>query len=279
MTLAAFQVSWGKAYKYFPLKSVFLCCIVIFEIGSLVVALAPSSLAIIIGRAVQGAGGAGVTGGCYIIAAFITRPERMAQIVGLFGTAWSFSSVLGPVLGGVFTEHVTWRWCFWVNLPIGGAAIAIILIFFNTPKASRVAHATWKEVALQLDVGGIVLLLSALTCLLLALQMGGVTTPWNASKPIGLIVGFGLIIVVLVVLEWRQGEKSMVVFRIAKRRTMAAALIFGFCVHCGSFARNYNLPIYFQAVQGVSPSESGIRTLPSVLATCMFFLPEYNVHA
>ena len=106
MTLAAFQASWGKAYKYFPLKIV-LICIVIFEMGSLVVALAPGSLALIVGRAVQGAGGAGVTGGCYVIAAFITRPQHMARIIGLFGAAWGCSSVLGPVLGGVFTQNIS----------------------------------------------------------------------------------------------------------------------------------------------------------------------------
>ncbi|KAF2138889.1 uncharacterized protein K452DRAFT_328628 [Aplosporella prunicola CBS 121167] len=270
MTLAAFQASWGKAYKYFPLKIVFLACIVIFEIGSLVVALAPSSLAVIIGRAVQGAGGAGVTGGCYIIAAFITRPKHMAQTIGLFGTAWSCSSVLGPVLGGVFTQDLSWRWCFWVNLPIGGATMVIILLLFKTPAHSRLAHANWKEVSLHFDVGGVIFLLAALTCLLLALEMGGVTRPWSNSVPIGLLVGFVLIIITLVALEWKQGERSMVVFRIVKRRTVAAFCVFGFCVHSSSFARNYNLPIYFQAVQGVSPSESGIRTLPTVLAGSLF---------
>jgi hypothetical protein len=111
------------------------------------------------------------------------------------------------------------------------------------------------------------------SCLLLALEIGGVTTPWSNSVPVGLLVGFGLIIVVLVVLEWKQGETSMVVFRIAKHRTIAAFCVFGFCVHSSSFARNYNLPIYFQAVQGVSPSKSGIRTLPTVLTGCEFYPP------
>jgi MFS family permease len=273
MTLATFQAFWGKAYKYFPLKIIFMTCIVIFEIGSLIVALAPSSLAVIVGRAVQGAGGAGVTGGCYIIAAFITRPKNMAKIIGLFSTAWACASILGPILGGVFTQNISWRWCFWVNLPIGGVTMVIILLLFKTPAHSRLAGATWKELPFRFDVGGVVLLLAALTCLLLALEMGGATKPWNNSVPIGLLVGFSLIIVVLVVLEWKQGEISMVVFRVAKHRTVAAFCVFGFCVHSGCFARNYNLPIYFQAVQGVSPSESGIRTLPTVLTGCEFYPP------
>ena len=99
-----------------------------------------------------------------------------------------------------------------MNLPIGGVTILIILLLFKTPAHSRLAHATWKELPFHFDVGGVVLLLAALTCLLLALETGGVTTPWSNSVPIGLLVVFGLIIVVLVVLEWKQGETSTVVF-------------------------------------------------------------------
>lgn len=277
MTLAAFQAVFGKAYKFFPLKFVFLVSIVVFEIGSLVAALAPSSVAVIVSRAIQGAGGAGITGGCYIIAAFITPPTNMPKIVGLLGMAFSCSSVLGPVLGGVFTQDLTWRWCFWVNLPIGGAAIIVIILFFKTPDHSRLATATWKDLPFLFDLGGVILMLAALTCILLALERGGVTTPWSNSVPIGLLVGFGLLLVILNLLEWKQGERAMVVFRLMRRRVIAAFCVFGFCVHSASFARNYNLPIFFQAVQGVSPSESGIRTLPTVLAGCKylfsFFLP------
>lgn len=104
MTLAAFQSFWGKAYKFFPLKTAFLACISIFELGSLIVAVAPNSPTVVAGRAIQGVGGAGIAGGCYTICAFITKPAKLSAIFGIFSFVWSCSSVLGPVLGGVFTN-------------------------------------------------------------------------------------------------------------------------------------------------------------------------------
>lgn len=228
MCLAVFQAFWGKAYKFFPLKIVFLTCIAVFELGSLIIAVAQSSTTIIVGRAVQGAGGAGVTGGCYIICAFIIRPKRLPTVMGLFGTVWSCSSVLGPVLGGVFTENVSWRWCFWINLPIGGATMAIVLLFFKTPPHSRMANAQPKEMPLLFDFPGVIIMLGAFVCLLLALQDGGITEPWDSSIPIGLLVGFGLLVIVFSLVEWKQGERAMVVGRIMKRRSIAACAAFNF---------------------------------------------------
>lgn len=270
MCLAAFQSFWRRAYKYFPLKIVFLVCITVFELGSLIVAVAQNSTTVIAGRAIQGAGGAGVTGGCYTICAFITRPKRLATILGMFSSVWSCSSILGPVLGGVFTQDVSWRWCFWVNLPIGGATIAIILLFFKTPPHSRMAHTNLKEAPLLFDFPGIAILLAALICIVLALEDGGVTTPWSNSVPIGLLIGFGLITILFILVEWNQGEQAMIVPRIMRRRSIYTLALFNLCAQGAGFARTYNLPIYFQAGQGVFPSESGIRTLPSVLTICTF---------
>ena len=108
----------------------------------------------------------------------------------------------------------------------------------------------------------------ALVCLVLVLENGGVTKPWNSSYCIGLLIGFILIIILLIVLEWKQGEGAMIVPRIIKRRTVLVLALFNLTAQGSGFARIYNLPIYFQAAQGQSPSESGIRTLPTVLTTC-----------
>ncbi|KIW82634.1 hypothetical protein Z517_05661 [Fonsecaea pedrosoi CBS 271.37] len=267
MCLAMFQGVWSKAYKFFPQKIVFLSCILTFEVGSLVVALAPNSIAVIAGRAVQGLGGSGLTSGSYIIATFIVQPSCLSIVMGLFGAIWACVSVLGPVLGGVFTQDLTWRWCFWINLPIGGATFLIILLLFNTPPQSQSVQApTWKEYHREFDVMGVVLGLGAWICLLLVLQDGGVRHAWNSSFSIGLLVGFWLFVIAFIVAEWTQGDGATIPRRLLKSRTIAACAIYSFVSNMGGVSRTYTLPIYFQAVQGVSPSDSGVRTIPSVLS-------------
>lgn len=229
MTLAAFQTFWGKAYKFFPLKPVFLAAILVFEVGSLIIALAPSSPAVVAGRAIQGAGGAGITSGCYTICAFITRPRRRAPIMGLFGIPWICASVLGPVLGGIFTQNVSWRWCFWINLPIGGVTMLVILLLFKTPPMSRIARLDkFSDLPLEFDLLGMATLLGALICLFLALRVGGLTRPWDSRGVIGLLIGFSLFTLLFISIEWKQGERAMVVRRILRRRTIAACAIFNF---------------------------------------------------
>lgn len=113
LTVAAFQSTWGKAYKYFDLKWTFMVAIFIFEVGSLICGVAPNSTALIVGRAIAGAGGAGIASGAYTILAFAVEPARVAAFTGILGATYAVASVVGPLLGGVFTDNVSWRWCFY----------------------------------------------------------------------------------------------------------------------------------------------------------------------
>ncbi|KAE8448022.1 hypothetical protein EG329_009945 [Mollisiaceae sp. DMI_Dod_QoI] len=273
LTVASFQSSWGKAYKYFPLKPVFLIGIGIFELGSLICGVSPNSIALIIGRAITGVGAAGILGGCYTIIAFSVPPMMRPAFTGILGATYGCASVVGPLLGGVFTAKVSWRWCFYINLPIGGVSAAIILLFFKTPKGAINANdTTLREKILQMDLPGAGLIMAAVICYVLALQDGGVTRPWNSSVVIGLLVGFVLIFVAFGVVEYLQKDRALLLPRLMKDRTMLVCCAFTALLSGSFFVLLYYLPIYFQSVQGVSASESGVRNLPLILSMTLFII-------
>ncbi|RAO70455.1 uncharacterized protein BHQ10_006467 [Talaromyces amestolkiae] len=269
LTLAAFQSTSGKVYKFFPLKTSFLLFIFVFEIGSLLCAVAPNSTAFIVGRAIAGIGGAGISSGVYIIIAFSAPPSQRPALTGVLGATFSVASVVGPLLGGVFTSDVTWRWCFYINLPIGGLSAAIILFFFQTPSTAKPVDAPLKEKLLQMDPLGTTLIIGATICYLLAMQWAGVSKAWSDSEVVGLLVGFGLMVIAFIFVQVYSGERALVPRRIIKDRTIALGCAYVLFVIGPMFIMIYYLPIYFQSIKDVSASQSGVRNVPFILSSSL----------
>ena len=272
MTIGGFQSAWGKAYKYFPLKTTFLISIFIFEIGSLICGAAPSSTALIVGRAIAGLGAAGIGSGTYTVMAFSAGPKRRPMFTGIIGTSYGIAAVIGPLLGGALAGKVSWRWCFYINLPIGAISGVIILLFFKTPSNAKPKSATLHEKLLQMDPVGAILVMGAVISYILALHYGGQTYAWNSSQVVGLLVGFVVLSAAFVAWEWCQENRAMVPFRLAGDRVYLVSSVFGFFFSGAYFLIIYYLPIYFQAIDNVSPTMSGVRNLPLILAVTISML-------
>ena len=197
LTACSFQLIVGRMYTFYNPKWVFLIAIGIFELGSVVCGAAPNSIAFIIGRAIAGAGASGIFSGAIVIMLNLVPLHKRPILQGCMGAIFGLSAVIGPLLGGAFTTKVSWRWCFYINLPIGGAAILILVFILHTPKAKK-SGTPWKQQLVQLDPTGTVFFISGIVCLLLALQWGGSTYAWGNGRIIALLILFVLCISVFI---------------------------------------------------------------------------------
>lgn len=265
LTMCGFQLLIGRVYTFFNIKHVFLANIVIFEIGSAICGAAPTSTVFIVGRAIAGIGSAGIFSGAIPIFVYILPLEKRPAYTGLFGMVFGLASVVAPLLGGLFTDKVSWRWCFYVNLPIGAVTIIIITLILHLPPQQKREKLTWKQQVDRLDPIGTSIFFPSVVCLLLALQWGGVTYTWNSARIIVLLVLFGVSFPTFIVIQfWRQ-EKATVPPRIIANRNVSAGMFVTFCTGSAMMVMVYYLPIWFQAIKGVSAVKSGIMNLPLIL--------------
>ncbi|MCJ1376700.1 hypothetical protein MMC20_007945 [Loxospora ochrophaea] len=268
LTVTALQPTFGLLYKYFHIKLIYLVSVVIFEVGSILCAAAPNAPAFILGRAIAGVGAAGLFQGALAVIGHVVRLEKRPLYVGIVISVFGLATCFGPILGGAFTTKVTWRWCFWINVPIGGVVCFLALVFLrleNTDNPNR--RLPFKTKILHMDLLGAITLVAAICCLLLALQWGGTTLPWKSSKIIGLLIGFGILLIIFGALQWKFGEKATIPLRILRQRSILSGCCFTFLLNMSVYTLicyklTYYLPFYFQAVQGVSATTSGIRFIP-----------------
>ncbi|KAF2032022.1 MFS general substrate transporter [Setomelanomma holmii] len=256
LTTTSLQPSFGKVYTYFDVKYTYLSSLVIFEVGSIICAAANSSSMFIVGRAIAGAGAAALYLGGMTIIGFSVPLRKSAIYIAALSSMFGIASVVGPILGGAFTDRLSWRWCFWINLPFGAVPLAVVFFFFSNLER-QYSHLPVKERLKNIDMAGAIFLICAIVSLLLALQWGGFTYEWSNSKVWGTLLGFFLMISVFIFIQIKQGDRATIPFRVFKQQTVLVS-----CTH-------FYLPFYFQAIKGTTAEESGIRTIAYLVSITM----------
>ncbi|KAH7356997.1 putative efflux pump antibiotic resistance protein [Rhexocercosporidium sp. MPI-PUGE-AT-0058] len=264
LTLSTTAPVWGKLYKYVSARWVYFVSILIFLVGSIIAATAKNSIALIIARALQGVGCSGSIGGSVLMINYVAHPSKQPMFIGLWATVYMISTIIGPLIGGAFTSHVTWRWCFWINLPVGGPVLVAVFLFFHVPKHVKYPKATWKEIIFQLDLPGFAMIFSSLVCFTLALQWGGQSKTWNNGSVIATLTMWVVLTIAFVVVEYFQGERAMIPLRLLKTRMQWTNTLYALMVNCAEFQVLFYLPIYFQSVHSQTAIASGINTLPFI---------------
>ncbi|KAF5664221.1 major facilitator superfamily transporter [Fusarium circinatum] len=263
---AALQPLTGKIYMYFNTRWTFLALFFVFEVGSLICGVAQSSAMLIIGRAVAGIGSSGIQNGALTMIAKAVPIHRRPSLVGVIMGFAQLGLISGPLIGGAFTQYTTWRWCFYINLPIG-AICAVLILFVHMPdhRASR-DESTMQILKTKLDFAGFVLFCPSIVMLLLALQWGGLEYPWDSATVIGLFCGGGVLFIIFIYWEHRVGSEAMIPLPIVRTREVWASCLSQSFLFSTVMVASYYFPVYFQSAKNASPFTSGVNLLPSILS-------------
>ncbi|PVD04276.1 MFS transporter [Streptomyces sp. CS014] len=246
---------YGKLGDLFGRKGVFQFAIVVFIIGSALAGWSRTMDELIAFRALQGIGGGGLMIGVQAIIADIVPARERGRYMGLIGAVFGLASVAGPLLGGFFTDHASWRWCFYINVPFGLVTLAVIAVVLKLPRPAARP---------RLDVLGAALLAAASTCLVLVTSWGGTEYAWGSRTILGLVAGAVVTTGLFVAVEHRAAE-PIIPLRLFRDSVFNVTGLVGAVVGIALFGAASYLPTYLQMVDGVSATESGLLMLPMML--------------
>lgn len=225
----------------------------------------------IVGRAVSGFGSADMMNGAIVIMIAIVPLTKRPLLQGLIGAVFGVASVVGPLLGGAFTEKTSWRWCFYINLPLGAVVVAILLLILRLPETesdpgSAGGKKSATDIVLSLDPLGLVTFMPSIICLLLALKWGGTTYAWSSWRIIALLTLFPVLFGAFFATQILRPRSATLPMRIFAQRSVALSLLFTFSSQAAMLVITYYTPLFFQAIKSFSPLKSGIATLPILIS-------------
>ena len=243
---------YGKISDIYGRKVVFQTAILIFLAGSLLAGLAQTMLQLVLCRGLQGAGAGGLMAMTFAVVGDVVSPRERGRYTGYLGSVFAFASVVGPLVGGFIVDHVSWRWVFLINLPVGAMALVVTSSVLRLPVMRR-SH--------RIDVEGAFLLVAGVSCLLLTLVWGGTEYPWGSR----VIVGLGLagVVLTLAFVAWESRVSEPILpLRLFGNRIFSVTAGFGFLIGGGMFGGIIFLPLFLQVVTGASATNSGLLMLP-----------------
>jgi EmrB/QacA subfamily drug resistance transporter len=243
---------YGKLGDLYGRKIVLQTAIVIFLIGSALCGIAQNMTQLIAFRALQGLGAGGLLVTTIAVVGDIIPPRDRGKYQGLFGAVFGVSTVIGPLLGGFFVDNLTWRWIFYVNIPLGLLALFVIGAVFHS-RAEHVRH--------SIDYLGAATLAGGLACVVLFTSLGGTTEPWDSVQSIALIV-IGVALLTAFVFVEHRAEEPILPLELFRNRTFAVTSAIGFIIGLALFGSITYLPLYLQIVKGLSPTKSGLQLTP-----------------
>ena len=254
---------YGKFGDLYGRKLVLQVAIVLFLAGSALCGLSQNMAELIGFRTLQGLGAGGLIVVTFAVVGDLIPPRERGKYQGYFGAVFGFSTVVGPLLGGFFVDNLSWRWIFYVNLPVGAVALAVIAFAFHAP-ADRRRHA--------MDYLGAATLAGTLASIVLFTSLGGTTWAWDSPQIIGLIV-LSLVLLPLFVFVERRAAEPILPLSLFRNHTFAVTSAVGFVVGFALFGAITYLPLYLQVTKGASPTRSGLQLTPlmaGVLITSIF---------